>query len=137
MPDTANISEAAPLPDPLWEATQLDGQSAEDKARVAVAHALGQMRDNGIIGYQMGIGGQAFALLTEALAALMNLPVRVVRERFVCRRAVRVDSEDAARLDWLQARLLEMPSAYGDLIGLPGRWTSIREAIDDARAQAR
>ena len=135
MPETTETKTVEKPPDPLWEHTQLDGQSVEDQARVAITHALAQIRDNPVVGYHLNVGSQTFALLTEVLSRLSQMPVRVVRERFVCRKAVRVDAEDRARLDWLQVRMLGLPNSYGDLIGLPGRWTSIREAIDDALAR--
>ena len=111
------------------------GDMAErDQARKAISHALQRIHSNGIVGYQMGLGTETFALLTEALATLTGKPVREVREHFAPEKPLRIDENDGERLEFLQRRLMEMPGSYTDLLGFPRRWTELREAIDDARA---
>ena len=88
---TKNVtSPVASRPDPLWEATQMDDLHQDAKVRQALFHVLGQIRSNPTVGYELGIGSQTFALLTEAYAALTGEAVRAVREHFYCQTAAKL-----------------------------------------------
>lgn len=69
----------------LYDSTQMDGSTPEDQARKAILHTLLRIRDHEIVGYYMGLGGQAFDLLTEAYSTLTGIPVATVRRQFACR----------------------------------------------------
>lgn len=120
-------------PDPLWESTQMDDLDLKGKARLAIFHALGQIRSNATVGYELGIGTPTFALLTEAYAAMTGEAVDRVRRHFLCSSAARAPQADKERLDWLSERFLELPTAYAELIGLPPGQRDLREAVDAAR----
>lgn len=69
----------------IYTDTEMTGLPPEQQAKRAIEHALCRIRDHSGIGWYMGIGSSAFALLTEAYASLTGLPVDEVRHRFKCR----------------------------------------------------
>ena len=105
------------------------------KAELAIGHALQQIRDLPEFGYEAGVGTQTFALLTEALAAILGAPVDKIRRMYAPRRAAPRGNDDTKRLDWLQDRLMQIPSCYTDLLGLPSNWVDLRDAIDRVMAK--
>lgn len=66
---------------------QMEGQTAEQQAKKAIAHTLQQIRDNPSIGWYLGFGSQTFSLLTEAAATLWSEPLETVRRNFMPRNA--------------------------------------------------
>jgi hypothetical protein len=61
------------------------GVPAEEQAKRAIAHVLGQIRDNPHVGWYLGYGTQSFTLLTEAAATLWGKPLEEVRRAFLPR----------------------------------------------------
>ena len=113
----------------------MDGQPKPVKAQLALSHALQQIRDLPEFGYEAGLGTQTFALLTEALAAICAAPVEEIRRQYAPRRAAARGAADKKRLDWLHDRLMQMPSTYTDVLGLPSKWVDLRDAIDRTMAK--
>jgi len=78
----------------IYDSTQMDGMAPEHQAERAILHTLTRIRDHGIVGYYMGLGGQSFDLLTEAYAALTGEPVANIRRAFQCRSPRPADREN-------------------------------------------
>lgn len=72
---------------------QMAGKPPMDQARMAIGYALRRIRDEWDIGYHMGEGTQAFALLTEACAALNNECLSDVREKFSPQPRLKCDTQ--------------------------------------------
>lgn len=66
----------------LYESTQMDGKMPAEQATRAIRHTLDRIHGHKIIGWHMGMGTQAFSLLTEALASLTGQTVRSQREAY-------------------------------------------------------
>ena len=113
----------------------MDDLAKPRKAELAIGHALQQIRDLPEFGYEAGVGTQTFALLTEALAAILGAPVDKIRRMYAPRRAAPRGQDDTKRLDWLLCRLEEMPVEFPALLGLAGFGSGPREAIDRAMAR--
>lgn len=79
MDDVPPIPELESMSD-LFKNTQMDGLPAEEQAKRAISHTLNRIREDETIGWYMGLGTQAFDLLTEAAATLHGRPVEKVRE---------------------------------------------------------
>lgn len=62
--------------------TEMDGLEPIEKAKRAISYMLGRVRENPVIGYEVGLGTKSFGLLTEAHAALQNKTVEEVRETY-------------------------------------------------------
>lgn len=63
--------------------TQMDGLSQVEKAKKAINHVLIVLRDNPDAYYHLGLGTQAFALLTEAAADLNGRTVEETRNAVI------------------------------------------------------
>lgn len=63
---------------------QMEGLSAEQQAKKAIAHVLRTAHDNRELGWYINHGTQSFSLLTEAAATLFGEPIAKVRETFAC-----------------------------------------------------
>lgn len=61
---------------------QMEGKPPIDQALQAISYSLRRIREEWNIGYHMGEGTQAFALLAEAYATLNNEALSDVREKF-------------------------------------------------------
>lgn len=60
---------------------QLDGKPAIEQAKSAIAHVLRTIQENPEAAYQLGVGTQSWALLTEAASTLFGEDLAAVREK--------------------------------------------------------
>lgn len=76
--------------------TSLDALDPLNKARVALTHALQQIRDNPSVGWFLGFGTETFSLLTESFAAIQGEDVAQIRKDYmpVNAKNPREDNED-------------------------------------------
>lgn len=68
--------------DPIWDSTQMDELTTEQKKTKAIGHVLRFIQDTPHVAWYCGVGTQGWALLTEALAADNGSLVRVIRAAF-------------------------------------------------------
>jgi hypothetical protein len=94
----------------LFTDIQMAGLPAEQQARRAILYALQRIQGDPYIGYQMGLGTQAFSLLTEAAATLTGEPLEKLRRGF---NAKNPRDPDAA------FRALREMEARADELGIP------------------
>jgi hypothetical protein len=74
---------------------EMEGLAPLEQAKKAIGYALRRIRDEWQIGYHMGYGTQAFALLTEAASTLFGEDLDKVREKFCPRSKTKADTEIA------------------------------------------
>lgn len=73
-----------------YTTTQMNGLAPDEQAKKALLSILIRIRDNGAIGYHVGLGCNTFDLLTEAYATLTGAPVEEVRRAWECRNPTRM-----------------------------------------------
>lgn len=66
--------------DPIWESTQMDTLTTEQKKTRAISYALSRIATDPHVAYLCGVGTQMWNLLTEASAADVGQSVRSIRE---------------------------------------------------------
>jgi hypothetical protein len=71
-----------PTTDPIWDSTQMDGKTNEQKSDQAIAYMLQRIHDEPYIAWYCGIGTQAWSLLTESLASLRGLHITTLRDQY-------------------------------------------------------
>jgi hypothetical protein len=77
----------------IEDAREMEGMPPIDQAKMAITYALQRIKDERQIGYHMGVGTQAFALLTEAAASLWGTDLEKVRYDFAPRSERKADTE--------------------------------------------
>ncbi len=73
--------------DPIWDSTQMDALTTEDKKTRAILYAIMRIADEPRIAWYCGVGTQVWSLLTEALAAAHGKSVREIRDAWNPRQA--------------------------------------------------
>jgi hypothetical protein len=74
--------------DPIWDSTQMDDLTTEEKKTSAILYAIHRIFDDPRIAWYCGVGTQAWSLLTEALAAAHGKSVREIRDTWKPRKAI-------------------------------------------------
>ncbi len=74
--------KGARMDDIISASTQMDDLSDVDKAKKVLHYILNRIREDEDVGYDLGPGTHAFALLTEVAAALYGQPLLDVRKHF-------------------------------------------------------
>lgn len=77
----------------IMESKTMEGQPPIDQARRALTHMLGRIKHDPSLAYLTGVGTDAWSKLTEALASIDGLDVRVVRTSYLPPRSENPNSE--------------------------------------------
>lgn len=64
----------------IFDAKQMEGLTAEQQAAKAISHFLGRLKADDRLYHLVGLGSQAFDLLTEAHCALSGEDLATVRK---------------------------------------------------------